>query len=1002
MKNLHFLLVAILVGNTVTAQVHTVAGKVTDSTGSPLQFVNIVEKGTQHGTSTDVKGDYHISVKPDATLIFFLASHATQEVNVSGRSQLDVTLASSSKNLGEVIVVAYGTQRRATMTSSQASISTEDFKGQAVNRLDQAIQGRATGVQVTNTTGAPGGDVRIRIRGANSVSGNNDPLYVIDGFVGGDFNVINPDDVEDIEVLKDAAATAPYGSRGSNGVIIVTTKKGNKGKMQLNLTSRLSSSSVPKTYDKLNAGDYAETVNAYDEAVGISPYFTDQQVSEFKAKGGTDWQKEIYRTAIGQQYELGIDGGSDKTSYHISGSYQDLPGVIKNSFYKFYSIRSNVSTHLSDKFSTYINFNGFIRNNTNTFLNSGQANPVTQSIAWSPTVPTYDENGYHYLVKSDPLGSVGFNPLAEIRERLAKTNSYNANIMGGLLYKIIPDLSFNVQYGINYAASEYKNFGDLNVSPEGGYTTRNTGTSIGLQNTNTLNYKHVFNGDHHLDVTAVLEVQKNTWEGFNVGINHLIYPSFMWNNLALGTAQQPGSGTTESSMVSLFGRVSYAYKDKYLLSGTIRRDAASVFRDDNKVGYFPSLSLGWVISQEQFMEDVTAIKLLKLRGSWGLTGNQAVGAYSTYATYKSATATYSNSSSVPAIEIDRSENPDLKWETTEQKNVGLDVQFNAIGLHASADYFIKDTRDLLFWVGLPMFTGGGGIEKNIGEVTNKGWEISVGATPVHSRNFSWNTEFNYSVVHNKIEKLTGEGDIFDDPDVGWGMTSLPEFVLREGEPMGAFWGYQYLGTWKPGDKAEAAKYGAVPGDSRYADLNGDNAIGKGDYTIIGHGLPKYTAGWNNTFSYKGVELNIFIQGVFGFDKLNFLYGAAMANGGDFRQAMLTDIKNRYIPGVNETSDIPAFSSTNMNFIQSSRFVSKGDFIRFKNVSLAYTLPKALLRNIASLKIFASVMNLYTITNYKGMDPEASNTGSGSDAAQNIDYGAYPVPRTFTAGITFGF
>jgi TonB-linked SusC/RagA family outer membrane protein len=1002
MKNSLLLFFTFLVSIAATAQVHPITGRVTDDAGAPLQFVSVIEKGTPNGTSTDANGDYKISVKPNAVLVFSSVSHGSSEVNVNGRNAISIVLSSTAAKLSDVIVVAYGTQKRATVTSSQVSVSTDDFKGQAVTRLDQALQGRASGVQVTNTTGAPGGDVRIRIRGANSVSGNNDPLYVIDGFVGGDFNVINPDDVEDIEILKDAAATAPYGSRGSNGVVIITTKKGSRGKTQLSLTSRLSSSKIMKTYDKLNAGDYAETVNAYDAAVGINPYFTPDQISGFKTNGGTDWQKEIYRTAIGQQYELAVDGGSEKTTYHISGSYQNLPGIIKNSFYKFYNIRSNINTQLSNKFSTYINFNGFIRNNTNTFLVAGQANPVAQSIAWSPTVPLYDENGYHHLVKSDPIGSVGFNPIAEITERLAKTNSYNANIMGGLLYKIIPDLSLNVQYGVDYAASEYKNFGDLNVSPEGGYTSRSTGTSIGLQNTNTLNYRHTFNQDHHLDVTAVLEVQKGTWEGFNVGINHLIYPSFMWNNLSLGTAQQPGSGTTESSMVSLFGRVTYSYKDKYLFSGTIRRDASSVFRDKNKAGYFPSLSLGWLMSKEKFVEDLNIFKLLKLRGSWGLTGNQAVGAYSTYATYKSATATYTDNSNVPAIEIDRSENPDLKWETTEQKNIGLDMQFNTIGLRASVDYFNKDTRDLLFWVGLPMFTGGGGIEKNIGEVTNKGWEISLGATPFDSRNFSWKTDFNYSVVNNKIVKLTGEGDIFDDPDIGWGMTSQPEFVLREGASMGSFWGYKYLGTWKPKDQAEAALYNAVPGDSRYADLDGDKTIGKNDLTIIGNGLPRYTAGWNNTFTYKGIELNIFIQGVFGFDKLNFLYGAAMANGGDFRQAMLTDIKNRYIPGVNETSDIPAFSGTTANYIQSSRFVSRGDFIRFKNVSLAYTLPRSILKNIASVKFFASVMNLFTITHYKGMDPESANTGSGSDAAQNIDYGAYPVPRTFTGGITLSF
>jgi TonB-linked SusC/RagA family outer membrane protein len=605
-------------------------------------------------------------------------------------------------------------------------------------------------------------------------------------------------------------------------------------------------------------------------------------------------------------------------------------------------------------------------------------------------------------MRSDPVASLGFNPMAEVNERLNRNDYYNANINGGLKYDILQDLSLNIGYGVGYTTSEYDDFGDLNVSPEGGYTGRNTGTYLNLQNTNTLDYKHTFNDVHSLDITAVFEVQKDKWSGFNVGITNLIYPVFTWNNLGLGTANQPGSGTTQSALVSFFGRISYAYKDKYLFSGTMRRDASSIFRGENKVGYFPSVSLGWVLSKEKFIQDLNLFDELKLRASWGLTGNQAAGAYSTYSTYSSISATYNNNSNVPGIVIDRSGNPDLKWETTGQKDIGLNIRFHALGLHGSADYFIKDTRDLLFWVGLPMYTGGKSVEKNIGEVTNKGVEISIGATPVNSTNFSWNTNINYSVVHNKIIKLTGEGDLFYDPNIGWGMTSFPEFVLRTGEPMASFWGYKYLGTWKQGDKAEAAEFGNVPGDSRYADLNGDHVIDTKDLTIIGQGLPKYTAGWDNTLAYKGIELNIFLQGVFGFDKLNYLYGAAMSNSGDFRQAMLSDIKKRYIPGVNETSDIPAFSKTNNTYIQSSRFVYDASFIRVKNISLSYTLPKSFIKNIAEIKFFASVMNLYTFTSYPGMDPEATNDGSGSDAGQSIDYGAYPIPRTYTAGITLNF
>lgn len=772
--------------------------------------------------------------------------------------------------------------------------------------------------------------------------------------------------------------------------------------MHLKLTARISSSKVAKTYDKLNAADYAETVNAYDKATGVTPYFTEEQIKEFRANGGTDWQKAIYRNAIGQQYELSMDGGSDKTTYYISGSYKDLPGIIKNSSYKFYSLRSNVNAKLMDKLSAYINFNGYVSANINTNLNSGTANPIVQAIAWSPTVPLYDEGGYHHLMRSDPIGSVGFNPMAEVNERIAKVNSYNANINGGFNYQILSGLSLKIQYAVGYATNVNHNFGDLNVSPEGGYANSNTGTSISLQNTNTLHYKHVFNGIHRIDLTGVYEIQESRWSGFSAGISQLIYPSFKWNNLGLGTAQQPGSGTTKSAIASVFARGRYAFKDKYLFTGTIRRDASSVFRGSNKVGYFPSLSLGWVLSQENFIKNLNLFDELKLRASWGLTGNQAVGSYSTYSTYKSVSATYSNSTHVPGIEIDRSGNPDLKWETTEQKDIGLNFQLQNIGLHASFDYFMKDTRNLLFFVGLPMYAGGGGTQKNIGEVKNNGWEFSIGGTPVEAGDFSWNTDFNYSSVKNKIIKLTGEGDLFFDPNIGWGMTSSPEFVLRTGQPMGAFWGLKYLGTWKPKEKMEAAAFGAKPGDSRYADINGDHKISTDDNTIIGYGLPKYTAGWNNTFTYKGFELNIFLQGVFGFDKLNFLYGAAMGNSGDFRQAVLSDIKKRYISGVNETSNIPAFSTTNQNFIQSSRFVSKGDFVRFKNISLSYTLPASLIKNIASVRIFISGENLYTITDYTGMDPEATNDGSGSDAGQSIDYGAYPIPKTYTAGLTLDF
>ena len=1000
MKSLILLTVAMMTGFITIAQSFSITGQVTDSTGSPIPAVSVMEKGTANGTVTNQDGRYSIRVRNTAILQFSSVGFAIIEVPASGRTVIDVILSSRSTSLGDVVVVAYGTQQRARITSSQTSISSKDFEAQPVNRLDQALQGRASGVQVTNASGAPGSDVRIRIRGANSINLNNDPLYVIDGFVGGDFNTLNTDDIADIQILKDAAATAPYGSRGANGVVIVTTKKGSKGKPGYFFLSRLSNSSVPKLYNTLSAADFAQIANEYNSVMSQDPVYTDAQIQQFRNSGGTNWQKEIYRKAFGQQYEFGVNGGNDNTNYYLSLGHQNQPGVVNNSFYKFYNLRSNITATLSNRLSTFLNINGFVRTNQNTTLRAGKDNPVNQSIAWAPTVPVRDEMGN--LTKRDPIASQGFNPVAETLDRIRQQKNYNANIIGGLRYRIADPLSFTVQYGVDYGTSNYNDFGNLTVSPEGGYTGKSTSTGITLQNTNTLNYHETFNNVHHVDVTGVAEFQKSNWEGFNAGISNLIYPDFMWDNLAFGKALQPGSFFGSSSIFSLFARGSYSYADRYLISGTLRRDASSVFKGKNQVGYFPSVAVGWNVAKEGFLSHSTALNTLKLRASWGLTGNQGLGPYRTYSTYDAAQATFNNTSSVPGIVIAATGNPNLKWETTEQMNAGIDFGFAPISIHGSVDYFVKNTRDLLFWVGLPDYVGGGGMWDNIGHVQNKGWEFSIGASPVNSKNISWKTDFNYSVVKNKIIEMDGQQRIFYDPNVGWGMTEANEFLLEVGKPMAGIWGVNYLGTWKPGQEAEAAKFGAKPGDSRYEDLNGDHVIDEKDYKVIGYGIPKYTMGWNNTVTYKGIELNVLLQGVYGFDKLNILYGGAMINSGDFRYTTLEDIKDRYIPGKNETSNIPAFSATNKNLIQSSRFIYKGDFTRVKNISLAYTIPKSLLRNLAALKISFAVTNAFTFTKYNGMDPETSNIGSGSDSGQSIDFGGYPIPRVFTLGLNLNF
>lgn len=986
------------------AQSAIITGTVLNEHHMPIEGASVREKGTNNGAYTDSHGEFKLTVAGHAgSLVVSYIGYQTDEVEIKGQGNLRIVLRSDVRSLDSLVVVAYGKQSRLLMTSSQGTITASDFKGQPVTRLDQALQGRASGVQVTNSTGAPGGDVRIRIRGANSITGSNDPLYVVDGFVGADFNTINPDDIADIQILKDAAATAPYGSRGANGVVIITTKKGTKGKVNLSFTSRLSSSHIVKTYDVLDAADFAEVVNARSAVSGTDPVFSQDQIADFKKNGGTDWQKQIYRTGFGQQYEMAATGGGDKTNYYISGSYQDQQGIIKNSYYKFYSIRSNINAHITDKVSTYLNIAGFIRNNQNTFLNSGTANPVVQALAWAPTTPAYDDNGN--FTRKDPTGSQAYNPLAEVYDRIAQTNNYSVNMTGGILYNIINDLSFNVQFGVNFNNGQYKSFGTQNVS-EYSYTTRSFSNDLNLQNTNTLHYKHTFNGVHNLDVTAVLEVQKDRSEGFNASVNNLIYPDFKWNNLALATFSSMGSNLVTSALFSTFGRVNYSYKGKYLFSGSVRRDGSSKFRGKNKYSVFPAVSAGWVLSEESFISDLNLFSELKIRGSWGLTGNQAVAPYSTYATYKNVNTVYNTTSTgVPGLWIDMAENLDLKWETTEQKDLGLDAGFFKGNLTASVDYFVKNTRDLLLYNGLPAFIGGGGgsgIMLNVGDVQNSGWEFALTTSLFNTTNFKWSSGFNFSILKNKVIKLSqgGNDDWQMSSGTNWG--SKPDFRLKSGESMGAINGVKYLGTWKPSEADEAAKYGNVPGDSKYLDVNGDLVFDDKDAVIIGNGMPKYSLGWNNTVTYKGLSLNFFVQGMLGFDKYNYIYAMMVSTFGDFKQPTSADVKNRYIPGVNETSDFPAFSSTNKNIPLSSRFLSKGGFVRIKNVSLSYTVPQETLRDIASITLFASVTNLYTFTRYNGLDPEASNSGSGSDVYQNFDYGSYPVPRVFTGGVTFTF
>ncbi|MFD2887196.1 TonB-dependent receptor [Chitinophaga cymbidii] len=979
-----------------------IRGTVRDEKGEPLPGVTIQVKGTSKGVVTNGQGNFLITVTDDnAILVVSSIGFDRQEIALAGRKEIIVTLTASASKMNELVVVGYGEQRKATLSNSITTVSSKEFEDQPVNRFDQVLQGRAAGVQVTNPTGAPGGSVRIRIRGSNSINGDNSPLYVVDGFIGAEFFAINPDDIASIQVLKDASATAIYGSRGANGVVIVTTKKGLKDGLKVNFTSRLSSSEVIKKMDLLNAGDFAQVANEHATAVGTTPPFTAEQIADFRAKGGTDWQDEIFRTAMSQEHMLSLNGGNDKTGYFISGNYLDQDGVIENSSYKRYTLRSNINSQLSKKISTFLNITGSYSSALNVDIPAdGTISPLAQAFIWSPTVPVRTAAGGYTL--KDPVSSAFNNPVAITEQRKAVTDRMMANMIGGFKYDdIVPGLAFSIQYGANYLGYENKNFTGKPINNNVASASYRSNKEVRLQNTNMLNYRRTFNKVHSLDVTAVLEYQQSTYNYVSAGSSNLSYESLEWNNLAQGTPGTPGSGYSKAAIFSQVGRINYAYKDKYLVSAATRRDGSSKFAENNRFGNFPSFSAGWVLSEEPFIRDLNIFSNLKLRGSWGLTGSDAIAAYSTFSAYASRNASFTNSSHVTGIAIGNIGNLDLQWETTEQKNAGLEIGVMNGRINLTAEYFVKDTRDLLLNETLPLYLGGNTITRNVGSVQNKGWEFSVDAVVVDKGKWSWNSWMNFSFLKNNVVSVGSREMILDqNRKIGGGMSPQPEFVVRPGESLGAIWGLTYLGTWKPSEADAAAEFGAVPGDSKYLDRNGDNTIGADDYEVIGSGIPKTSFGWNNTVSHGAFSLNVFFQGLFGFDKLNYNNAATMYHGGDAREATNVDIKDRYIPGVNETSDIPAFSTTNKNFTQSTRFLEKADFLRLKNISLSYSIAKSKLWNTVGVKVFVGATNLFTITKYSGIDPEAS--AAAGDTRQGIDYGSYPNTKTITGGVTVSF
>jgi TonB-linked SusC/RagA family outer membrane protein len=976
------------------AQNARVTGKVTDQDNAALPGVSILISGTSQGTVTDGEGNFVLNAAGDGTLVFSFIGYESQTVAINNRSSIEIKMIQESRSLGELVVVGYGTQKKTDVTGALSVVSTREFSQQPITRLDQVLQGRAAGVQVTQSNGAPGGDSRVRVRGANSVLGNNDPLYVIDGFVGANYNLLNPNDIESLQILKDAASTSIYGSRGANGVVIITTKKGTKG-IKVTYEGQGSVSNVIKTFDILPAGEFAAIVNARAAATGSNPPFTEAQVADFQKNGGTDWQDLVYRRGSGQQHQVTVSGGNEKTSFLISGNYVNQKGIVQNSGFKRYVLRTNLNTQLSKNLSLRLNISGAKTGNHNT--DGGGA--LIEALQWAPTTPAYGADGQPTF--ADPTGSVSRSPLDHLYDKSIDTDRMNINAIGGLTYQLpISGLSLDLQYAINYLDAQNRNFNGKRLSNNNPNATRFSSGQVTLQNTNALNYNRTF-GNHSINAVAVLETQQFTDKNFTATANGLRFPQLGYNNIGGNSAATVGSGFSKWTLLSLLGRVNYAFKDKYLLTAAIRRDGSSKFSEDNRNSIFPSVAIGWRLSEEEFIKNLNVFSNLKLRGSWGMTGSQAINPYATLSPYNSTQVGFNNTGVTAGVIQGNQGNKNLKWETTKQTDIGIEMEFLNGRLHVEADYFHKKTTDLLLNVALPNYAGGGTQTRNVGEIENKGFEFAIGGTPIEKGKFTWETNLNFSTLKNQVVSLGGLPRLGTGTGAGGGMSITNEFMLMPGQPLGSYWGLRYLGTFKPNEADIAAKQGRVPGDPHYQDVNGDNAITTDDFQIVGSAFPKLTGGWNNTFTYSAFTLNVFFQGAFGVDKLNYTRAGAMSGSGEARQFLLTEIRDYYRPG-NEDSDIPAFTKTYQPFTQSSRFVENGSFVRLKNISLSYNVPSSVFKDKASIRVFASATNVLTITKYTGPDPESSNVGSNTDTAIGIDRGSYPNAKVYTVGLTVGF
>ena len=950
----------------------TIKGVINDEQGETIIGASVIIKGEDTGTTSDMDGRFTLEAPEGAILVISYIGYHTQEVKVRKRSLLRVVLKEDNQLLDEVVVVGYGTVKKSDLTGAVSGVSNRQYKNQPVQRVENILQGRTPGVEVTATSGMPGASMKVRVRGTTSINKSSDPLYVIDGIISSSgLDGINPSDIQSMEILKDASSTAIYGSRGSNGVILITTKQGSEGKAQVTFDASVGLSTVRKQYDLLNAYEYATALN---DIRGSSTISAEDLEAYKNGTKGINWTDLLTRTGITQDYRLAISGGNEKVKYLISGNVLDQEAITIMSDYKRYGIRANIDSEVKPwlTISAKLNASSLHKHN------EGGANwlHVTN---FSPTMELKDpETGVY---NTDPYNMIGSSPYGEMIVNNSDSYSYNLNANLTLLFKIMKGLTLSVQGGYDYDNSPSYSFRSKLDSPGAINSASNTNALHNYwQNTNNLTWQKQF-GDHSFTAMGVWEISRS-WDSQLKGTgSNLNNESVGYWNLGNAAIRDASNSYTEFSLASGIVRANYDYKKRYFITAALRADGSSKFQGDNKWGYFPSAAVAWDIAQESFMSNQHVLDQLKLRASFGVTGNQDIAAYSTLGMLSGASYGWGTSTSSTGYWGYQFATPGITWEKTYQYDLGLDMSIG--GFNITVDWFKKQTKDLLFQKQVPKYNGGGTYWVNQGKLNNTGVELSLTTFPVKGA-VTWETSLNASYVKNEVADLAGDDFVLT---ANYSDLGGPMQIMKPGYPMGSFYVYQ----WKGFDDKGANLYQKADG-SLTTNPTSD------DLVVKGQASPKWTVGWNNTVTWKNWTLNVFFNAATGYDRQNIsrFMGASMTGVSRF-----ITLRDAYFKGWDHVANkadalYPSLTNTdNKSYANSDFWLEDASFIKLKNISLSYRIPRRVLK-FASVQLSVSAQDLFTITRYKGMDPEVYTSYDG------LDYGAYPIPRTITFGAKIRF